>query len=196
MQWESEKYIFFVGRQDVVGFRDFSSKIFSTFCHNSLISKKARHDQREMFVKKSLRDQLVRFTHFVEMFLPACLPPACCFLNMAFFRILLPLPIRFKGELVQHSLQLFWNFFPQLTTSAICSTTSSNKSASTGFAAGTIYSRKKGTLILPITGALSPKPLPRYRPIQLQNGIPSCFEATIVYRPVRLKCITGAFIDI
>ena len=70
----------------------------------------------------SLRDRLLRFKLLTGM-LPFCLPPPGCFLNVC-------LPTFLAAVL---------KFFFPLTTSATSGTASSNKSAPTRFAAGTIY---------------------------------------------------------
>ena len=108
-----------------------------------------------MFVKMSLRDRLIRFADFVGMTLLALrflrLPSPNCFLRVY-------LPTLFAAVL---------KFFLPLTTSAISGTANSNKSAPTRFAAGTIYLRKNGIAVLPITCANAPNPRPRCRPTPL-----------------------------
>ena len=116
----------------------------------------------------SLRDRLIYFADFVGMTLLALrflrLPSPNCFLRVC-------LPTLFAVVL---------NFFLALTTSAISGTANSNKSAPTRFAAGTIYLRKNGIAVLPITCASAPNPRPRCRPTRLQYGISTCLEATIL----------------
>ena len=111
-----------------------------------------------MFVEMSLRDRLICCADFVGMTLLALrflLPLPNCFLKVC-------LPTLFAAALI---------FFLPLTTSAISGTASSNKSACTRFAAGTIYLRKNGIAVLPITCASAPNPRPHYRPTPLKNGI-------------------------
>ena len=107
-----------------------------------------------MFVKMSLRDRLNCFAVFVGMTLLALrflLPSPNCFFRVRFLTL-------FAAVL---------NFFLPLTTSAISGTANSNKSAPTRFAAGTIYLRKSGIAVLPITCASAPNPRPRCRPTPL-----------------------------
>ena len=114
-----------------------------------------------MFVKMSLRDGLICLADFVGMTLLALLfllPPVLlrlpslnCFLRVC-------LPTFFASVLI---------FFLPLTTSEISATANSNKSAPTRFAAGTIYLRKNGIAVLPITCASASNPLPRCRPTPL-----------------------------
>ena len=99
-----------------------------------------------MFVKMSLRDRLICFADFVGMTLLSVLfllPLPNCFLRVC-------LPTLFAAVLI---------FFLPLTTSAISGTANSNKSAPTRFAAGTIYLRKNGIAVLPITCASAPNPV-------------------------------------
>ena len=100
-----------------------------------------------MFVKMSLRDRLICFADFVGMTLLA-----------VFF--LLPIPNCFLRVCLPTLLAAVLNFFLPLTTSAISGTANSNKSAPTPFAAGTMYLRKKGVAVLPITCASAPNPRP------------------------------------
>ena len=107
-----------------------------------------------MFVKMSLRDRLICFVDFVGMTLLAVLfllPSPTCFFRVCF-------PTLFEAVL---------KFFLPLTTSAISGTANSNTSASTRFAAGTIYLRKNGIAVLPITCASAPNPRPRCQPTPL-----------------------------
>ena len=124
-----------------------------------------------MLVKMSLRDQLGCLADFVGMILLCLLSPVrlrlpCsnCFLRVCF-------PTLFAALL---------KFFLPLTTSAISGTANSNKSAPTRFAAGTIYLRKNGIAVLPITCGRAPNPRPRRRPTPLYYGISTCLEATIL----------------
>ena len=104
-----------------------------------------------MFVKMSLRDRLDCLVDFVGMILLCFLPLPECFFRVCF-------PTLFAAVL---------KFFLPLTTSAIFGTANSNKSAPTRFAAGTIYLRKNGIAVLPITCASAPNPRPRCRPTPL-----------------------------
>ena len=107
-----------------------------------------------MFGKMSLRDRLDCLVDFVGMTLLVVLfllPPPNCFFRVCF-------PTLFAAVL---------KFFLPLTTSAISGTANSNKSAPTRFAAGTIYLRKNGIAVLPITCASAPNPRPRCRPTPL-----------------------------
>ena len=100
-----------------------------------------------MFVKMSLRDQLDCLVDIVGMILLPVfflLPPPNCFFRVCF-------PTLFAAVL---------KFFLPLTTSAISGSANSNKSTPTRFAAGTIYLRKKGIAVLPITCARAPNPPP------------------------------------
>ena len=94
----------------------------------------------------SLRDRLDCLVDFVGMILLAVLfllPSPNCFFRVCF-------PTLFAAVL---------KFFLPLTTSAISGTANSNKSAPTRFAAGTIYLRKNGIAVLPITCASAPNPV-------------------------------------
>ena len=104
-----------------------------------------------MFVKMSLRDRLICFSDFVEMTLLSVL-------------FLLPLPNCSLKVCLPTFFAAVLKFFLPLTTSAISGTANSNKSASTRFAAGTIYLRKNGIAVLPITCASAPSLRPRCRP--------------------------------
>ena len=153
IEWSSRIDFLFMGRQDIVNYWDFLSK-FSRHCHKRLVPKIVRHDQREMFVKKSLRDWLICFVDFVGMTLLAVLfllPSPNCFFRVCF-------PTLFAAVL---------KFFLPLKTSAISDTANSNKAAPTRFAVGTIYLRKNGIAVFPITYASALKPQPRCRPTPL-----------------------------
>ena len=107
-----------------------------------------------MLVKMSLRDRLDCLVDFVGMALLVVLfllPPPTCFFRICFHTL-------FAAVL---------KFFLPLTASAISGTANSNKSAPTRFAAGTIYLRKNGIAVLPITCASAPNPRPRCRPTPL-----------------------------
>ena len=120
-----------------------------------------------MLLKMSLRDHLICFGDFAGMTLLAVfflLPLPNCFLRVC-------LPTLFAAVL---------KFFPPPTTSAISGTANSNKSSPTRFAAGTMFLRKKGIAILPITCTSALSPCSRFRPTPLKNGISTCLEATIL----------------
>ena len=114
----------------------------------------------------SLRDRLICFADFVEMTLLADL-------------FLLPLPNYFLRVCLPTLFAAVLKLFLPLTTSGISGTANSNKSAPMRFAAGTIYLRKNGIAVLPITCASAPNPRPR-RPTPVQLGISICHEATIL----------------
>ena len=59
------------------------------------------------------------------------------------------------------------NFFLPLTISAISGAIISSNLAPMRFASGTIYLRKNGIAVLPITCASAPNPRPRCRPVPL-----------------------------
>ena len=120
-----------------------------------------------MFVKMSLRDRLVCFADFVGINLLACLPYASSFPPIAPFLFLLPLPNCFLRVCLPTLFAAVLKFFLPLTTTAISGTANFNKSAPTRFAAGTIYSRKNGIAVLPITCASAENPRPRCRPTPL-----------------------------
>ena len=144
--------------QDIVNNWDFPSKISRHF-HKRLVPKNTRHDQREMFVKMSLRDRLDCLVDFVGIIL-------LCLLSV---RLRLPSP----------SPNCFFRiFFPTLSaadlndflppkTSPTSGAANSNMSAPMRFAAGKTYLRKKGIAVLPITCASAPNPRPRCRPTPL-----------------------------
>ena len=108
----------------------------------------------EKFWLKCLCDRLICFADFVEKTLLALrfqLPPPNCFLKVC-------LPTLYADVLI---------FFLRLTTSSISGTANSNKSAATRFAAGTMFSRKNGIAVLPISCASLSNPRPRCRPTPL-----------------------------
>ena len=99
-----------------------------------------------MFVKISLRDRLICFTDFVGLTLLSLfflLPLPNCFLRVCY-------PTLFAAVLI---------LLLPLTTSTIFDRANSNKSAPTRFAARTIYLRKNGIAVLPITCATAPNPV-------------------------------------
>ena len=117
-----------------------------------------------MFVKMSLRDRLDCLVVFVGMILLCLVPLFTCRTLRSlppwlpspspncFFRVCFP--TLFAADLK--------DFLP-LITSPISGAANSNKSAPTRFAAGTIYLRKNGIAVLPITCARAPNPRPRCR---------------------------------
>ena len=121
-----------------------------------------------------LRDRLIRFADFVGMTLLACRTP------MAPFLFLLPLPNYFLKVYLPTLLAAVLKYFLPLTTSAISGTANSSQSAPTRFAAGTIFLRKKGIAVLPISCASARNHRPRCQPTLLKNGISTSLEATIV----------------
>ena len=106
-----------------------------------------------MFVKMSLCDRLICFADFVGMTLLAAL-------------FLLPLPKCFLRVCPLTLYAAVLKFFLPITISAISGAANSNNSAPTRFAAGTIYLRKNGIEVLPISCASAPNPRPR-RPTPL-----------------------------
>ena len=154
IKWGSWINFLFMRGQDIVDNWDFPSKI-SRHCHKRLAPKNVVwHDQREMFVKMSLRDQLDCLVDFVGIILLAVLflfPSPNCFFRVCF-------PTLFAAVL---------KFFLPLTTSATSGKANSNKSAPKCFAAGTIYLRKNGIAVLPIPCANAPNRRPRCRPTPL-----------------------------
>ena len=104
-----------------------------------------------MFAKMSLRDRLDCLVDFVGMILLCFFPSPNCFLRVCF-------PTPFAAVLK--------DFLP-LITSPISGAANSKKSAPLRFAAGTIYLRKKGIAVLPITCASAPNPLPLCLPTVL-----------------------------
>ena len=110
----------------------------------------------------SLLDRLLCFADFVGMnllalrfLLPPCLPAV---------RLRLPSPNCFLKVCLPTLFAAVLKFFLPLTTSAISGTANSYKSAPTRFAAGTIYLRKNGIEVLPLTCGSAPNPRPRCRP--------------------------------
>ena len=97
--------------------------------------------------KMSHRDRLICFAGFVGMTLLAVL-------------FLLLLPNCFVTVRLPTLLAAVLKLFLPLTTSAVSGAANSNMSAPTRFAAGTVYLRKKGYAVLPITCASAPNPRP------------------------------------
>ena len=142
-----------MGRQEVVNYWDFPCKPSRSY-HRTLVPKLNQHDSRDLFVKMSLRERLICFADFVGMTLLAVL-------------FLLPLPNCFLSLCLPTLFAAVLKLFLPLTTSAISGAANSNKSAPKRFAAGTIYLRKNGNAVFPITCASPPNPRPRCRPIIL-----------------------------
>ena len=139
--------------QDIVNNWDFPSKI-SRHRHKRLVPKNVvGHDQREMFVKMSLRDRLDWLVDFFGMILLCLLrlPSPKCFFRVFF-------PTLFAADLK--------GFLP-LKISPISGAANSNMSAPMCFAVGTTYLRKNGIAVLPITCARASKPLPLCLPTAL-----------------------------
>ena len=127
-----------------------------------------------MFGKMSPRDRLDCLVDFVGMILlrllPPCLPTA----------LRLPSPNCFHRVCFPTLFAAVLNYFLPLITSPISGTSNSNMSAPMRFAAGTTYLRKKGIVVLPITCARAPNPLPLCLPTALYYGISTCLDATIL----------------
>ena len=163
----SSRIIFlFVGRQDIVNYWDFSYKV-PRKCHKRVVPTIARNGNWEIFVKMSLRDQLIFLADFVgisllAVFVPLSLPK--CFLSVC-------LPTLFAAVL---------KFFLLLTTSGVFVTASPNQSTPTRFVTGTICWRKNVIAVLPKTYESAPTPRRRFRPKHFLNGTSTCLEATIL----------------
>ena len=123
-------------------------------CHKILAPKKIPYDYWETFVRVSLRDRLDCFADFVGMRLLAVL-------------LLLPLPNIFLNVCLPTLFAAVWKCFLPLTRSAFSGIAKCNKSASTHFAAETIYSSKSGIAVLPITCAIALNHRLRCRPLPL-----------------------------
>ena len=95
-----------------------------------------------MFAKMSHRGRPDCLIDFVGKILLCLLPLPNCFFRVCF-------PTLFAADLK--------DFLP-LKTSPISGAANSNMSAPMRFAAGTIYSRKNGIAVLPITCPRAPKP--------------------------------------
>ena len=104
-----------------------------------------------MFVKMSLRDRVICFADFAGMTLLFCLPYANSLPPMAPFLFLQPVPNCFPRVCLRTIFAAVLKVFLPLTTSANSGTATSNKSAPTRFADGTIYLRKNWIAVLPIT---------------------------------------------
>ena len=143
----------FVGRKLIANYWDIPSET-SRNCHKRLAPKTSSYDYWETFVRISLRDRLVCLADFVGMRLLAVL-------------FLLPLPNFSLNVCLPTLLAAVWKCFLPLTRSAISGEAKCNKSASTHFAAETIYSRKSGIAVVPITCASALNPRLRCRPLPL-----------------------------
>ena len=151
--WGSRISFLFVGRQIIVNYLDFPSKV-SRNCHKTFVPKIAQHDQWRMFVKMSPRARLVCFTDTAGMTL------------LAVF-LVLPLPNCFLTVCIRTLVAALLKIFLPQTTTTFFNAANSNKSAPTRFAAGTIKLRKNGNAILPITCASALNPHLRCQPIPL-----------------------------
>ena len=150
-------FFLFMRGQDIVNNWDFRSKI-SRQCHKRLVPKiVVWHDQREIFLKMSLRDRLDCLVDFVGMIL-LCLLPSCG-TPTAPFRLRLPSPNCFFTVCFPTLFAADMKDFLPLITSPISGAAKSNMSAPMRFAAGTTYLRKNGIAYLPITCARAPNPL-------------------------------------
>ena len=116
-----------------------------------------------MFVKMSLRDRLGPLVDFVVMILlcllPPCLPYASSLPPTAPSHLRLPCTNCFFRVCFPTLFAADLKGFLPLITSPISGAANSNKSAPTRFAAGTIYLRKNGIAVLPLTCARAPNPL-------------------------------------
>ena len=131
-----------------------------------------RHDQREMFVKMSLRDRLDCLIDFFEMIvlclLSPCLPYACGSLPpTAPFRLRPPSPNCFFRVCFPTLFAADLKDFLPLFNSPISGAANSNMSAPMRFATRTTYLRKNGIAVLPITCARAPSPVLLCLPIVL-----------------------------
>ena len=145
IEWGSRISFWFVGKQNVVNYCGFPSKV-SRNRHKHFAPKNAGHDYLERFKRMSHRDRLVCFADFVGLI---CLHSFFCYHYQLTSR-------SFWSTL----LQLSWNFF---TTNNICNFWHSKfqQAEPTRFAAGTIFLRKNGIAILPITFESARNPHPR-----------------------------------
>ena len=149
----------------------FSPRFPETATKNWYWKLLTRHEQREIFVKMSLRDQLFCFADFVGMTLLA-------------LRLLLPLPNCFLRVCFPTLFAAVLKFYLPPTTTAISGavnyiTVSQQR--------GTIFLRRNGFVVLPIPCAGAPNPLLRCRRITLMYGISSCPETAILLRAYRWK---------
>ena len=162
-KWGSWITFLFMRGQEIVNNWDFPSKT-SRHCHKKLVPKiVVWHDQRELFVKMSHRDQLDCLVAFVGMFfrclLPPCLPCANSLSPTAPFRLRLPSANCFFRVCFPTLSAADSNDFLPLITSPTSGAAKSNMSAPMRFTAGTINLRKNGIAVLPLTCARAPNPL-------------------------------------
>ena len=163
IKWGKWKNFLFLRGQDIVNNRDYPSKI-CRHCHKRLVPKIAVwHDQLQVFFKMSLHDRLDCLVAFVGMILlclgPPCLAYASSLPPTAPFRLRLPSSNYFFRVCFPTHFAADLNDFLPLITSAISGVANSNMSTSMRFAAGTIYLRKNGIVVLPITCGRAPNPL-------------------------------------
>ena len=118
-----------------------------------------------MFVEMSLRDRLHCLVDFVGKILLCLL--ASCRTPTAPFRLQLPSPNCFFRSWFSTLFAADLKDFPPLLTSPISGAANSNMSKLLRFAAGTVYLRKNGTAVLPITCVRAPNPLPLWLPTPL-----------------------------
>ena len=127
IKWSSWINFLFMRRQDIVNNWDFPSKI-SRHCHKRLVPKSVVwHDRREMFAKRSLRDELDCVVDFDGMIVLCLLPPVRLRLPSpnCFFRVCFP--TLFAADLK--------DFLPSIT-SPISGAANSNMSAPMRFPLG------------------------------------------------------------
>ena len=153
----------FMRGQDIVNIWDFPSKI-SRHCHKRLVPKiVVWHDQREKFLKMSLRDQLGCLVDYVRRIFFHLLPPVRLRLPSHKCFFIVCFPTLFAADLK--------DILPVIT-SPISGPANSNISAPMRFAAGTTYLTKmdidkNGIAVLSITCARAPNPLPLCLPTTL-----------------------------
>ena len=119
-----------LGEQSIVKYWDFPSKT-SRNSHKGLVPKIFRQDQREIFVKLSLRDRLVGFADFAGKTPLVCLPNTSCCGLLSTFRFLLPLLNCFLRVCVPTNFAAVSKLLLPLTTSAVSGHANSNKLAPT-----------------------------------------------------------------
>ena len=149
--------------QFIVKYLELPSK-FSRNCHKKLVYKNYWHDQREKFVKRSLRDRLVFFADFVRKTL-------LCFLLSPIYFLNVRLPTLFAALVI---------FFLPFKTSAISDAANSIESAPTIFVAGPTYITKNGNAVLRLTCAISLNLFPCCWPIRLDYATSTCLVVTNV----------------
>ena len=156
IEWGSRIDFLFVERQYIINYWDFPSKTSRKWLKR-LAPKISWHDYWETCVKMSHRDRLVCFADFAGMTLFA----------VRFVLFLLPLHNCFLKVCLPTLSAALFKFFLLLTTSVFSGSANSNLAPPARFAAGTIYLRKNGIAVFPITCASAPNPVPRCRPIPL-----------------------------